>query len=718
MNIVEALSVALPEVPALSKAPERPPKLRPDLIVRQQIEDGKPMMLAFIPELNRFYRIAPEMWQLLELFDGERSFAEVAELYSTRTGTYASEELLRESLKDWMDEALWYRSPQERNITLFEKLKEERRGRVKRKSRWGDLAEVTFPAWDPSRYLTKLYAKVNFVFSRWFVLLNLLMFACTAYIFISHWGEIGRDNLELYNFSTKSFWEIVEFWVLVLIIAFIHETAHGLGCKHTGGESHRMGFLLIYLSPCVYCDTTEALVYGNKWQRATTTVAGIWSTMIICSLASFIWWGTAVGSPTHNFAYMVMLVAGVLPVLINLNPLIKLDGYYLFTEVTGISELKENAAAYVSAWVRSHMFGLPVEVPYVARRRRFLYVPYAILSGLYAYALLYLVVRLVYNIAHRYSPEWAFVPAVLLAWVIFKKRILVLGRFMKLVYLDKRDRLWARLTVPRTIALATAGLAVLFAPVWRQNVEARFILEPSQRAVVRTQVSGTVSSTSAEEGQYVTAGAPLLRLNNLALVSEAARVNSEWRLASSRATEAQLRYAGYGAAEREQEKFAERNRLLQDEVAHLTVSTPISGTVLTPRVSDLRGSFLPAGTQAVEVADLRTLHARAYVPGLEIGNVRQGARAALHLDSTAVSLHGTVAFLAPANSQVEPGLIAKDSYTGMVAPQYYVATILISNDNAALRDGMTGSTKIFVRRRALAGFAAQAVYEFGRRKLW
>jgi len=718
MNIVEALSVALPEVPALLKTPERPPKLRTDLIVRQHIEDGKPMMLALMPELNRFYRIPPGMWQLLELFDGERSYAEVAELYSAMTGTGISEALLRESLKDWMDLKIWYCSPQERNITLFEKLKEERRGRVKRHSRWGDLAEVTFPAWDPSRYLTKLYAKVNFVFSRWFVLLNLLMFACTAYIFISHWGEIGRDNLELYNFSTKSFWEIAEFWVMILIIAFIHETAHGLGCKHTGGDSHRMGFLLIYLSPCVYCDTTEALVYGNKWQRATTTVAGIWSTMIICSLASFVWWATATGNPTHNFAYMIMLVSGVLPVLINLNPLIKLDGYYLFTEIADIPELKENAAAYVSAWLRSRIFGLPVEVPYVPRRRQFLYVPYAILSGLYAYALLYFVVRLVYNITHRYSPEWAFVPAVVVAWLVFKKRILAFGRFMKTVYLDKRDRLLTTLTLPRKIALAAVALVLLFAPLRRQTVEARFLLEPAQRAVVRTEVPGTVASTSAQEGQWVAAGTPLIRLNNLALASEAARVNSDWRLASSRATEAQLRYTGYGAADRERQKFAERNRLLQDELTHLTVSSPLSGTVLTPRVSDLRGSYLPAGTQVAEVADLRTLRARAYVPGLEIRNVRHGARAALRLDSVAGSVHGTVAFLAPANSQIEPGLIAKDSYTGMVAPQYYVATILVPNDNTDLRDGMTGTAKVFVRHRSLAGFVGEAVYDFLRRKFW
>ena len=718
MNIVEALNVALPEVPALSKEPKHPPRVRSDLIVREQIEDGKPVVLALVPEIHRYFTFTPPQWQLLQLFDGERSYGDVAELYSAQTGSQISEEFVRESMQDCLEADFWHRSPQEKNITLFEKLKEERRGRVKRKSKWGDLSEVMFPAWDPDQYLTKLYARLNFVFSRWFVLLNLLMFAFTAYIFITNWSEIGRDNLELYNFSTKSFTEIVEFWVLVSLIAFIHESAHGLGCKHTGGEVHRMGFLLIYLTPCFFCDTTEAMVYGGKWQRATTTVAGIWSTMIICSLASFVWWATATGSPTHNFAYMIMLVSGVLPVLINLNPLIKLDGYYLFTEVTGISELKEKSTAYVSTWVRRHLFGLPVEVPYVPHRRRFLYVPYTLLSGLYSYTLLYFAVCLVYNIAHHYSPEWAFIPAALMAWMVFKTRILAGGRFMKMVYLDKKDRLLARLTLPWRISLAAAGLVVLFAPIWRQSVEARFLLEPVQRAVVRTQVSGTVASTSDEEGQYVNAGASLLRLNNLALSSEAARVNSDWRLASARATEAQLRYVGYGAAARERENFAERNRVLQDELSHLTVSSPISGRVLTPRVSDCVGSYLPAGAEVAEIADLSSLRARAYVPGLDIRDVREGAPAALRLDGLASPLHGNVISLAPASSDIAPGLIAKGSYTGMVAPQYYVATILIPTSEYRLQDGMVGTAKILVRRRALGTFAAQAIYDFMRRKLW
>ena len=83
-----------------------------------------------------------------------------------------------------------------------------------------------------------------------------------------------------------------------------------------------------------------------------------------------------------------------------------------------------------------------------------------------------------------------------------------------------------------------------------------------------------------------------------------------------------------------------------------------------------------------------------------------------------IALHGTVALIAPSSSEIESGLVAKTTYTGMVAPQYYVATILIPNTQQKLQDGVIGTAKIFVRRRSLGGFAAESAYEFLRRKLW
>src|SRR6185437_13051855 len=105
----------------------------------------------------------------------------------------------------------------------------------------------------------------------------------------------------------------------------------------------------------------------------------------------------------------------------------------------------------------------------------------------------------------RWTPDWAFLPALLLALVVFRSRIRTLGRFMKSVYLDKRERSLSRI---KPLRWATAGLVsaiILFAPVWRKTIEARFLLEPHQRAIVRARVPGRVEEIYVRENDVVAA---------------------------------------------------------------------------------------------------------------------------------------------------------------------------------------------------------------------
>ena len=57
-----------------------------------------------------------------------------------------------------------------------------------------------------------------------------------------------------------------------------------------------------------------------------------------------------------------------------------------------------------------------------------------------------LVVVFVYHVLRAYTPEWAWLPALLLALRLFKSRIVMLERFMKTVYLDKKERVIAWFT--------------------------------------------------------------------------------------------------------------------------------------------------------------------------------------------------------------------------------------------------------------------------------
>jgi putative peptide zinc metalloprotease protein len=716
MNILEALDAALPEIPAKS-ARRSYPKLDPQVISKEHVEHGVPTVLAKMPGSDSFIRLTPEQWLLLELFDGERSYKDVAALTEEKTGVAFTEDDVKEFASFLQDQTdLFYRTPLEKNITLKQKLGADRHKR--KRFGFADITDITLHRWPRADdYLTKIQPHVQFVYTTWFTLLTLLCFGVMVWMWADKFGEIWNDSFRFYNFTEKGFWDLVEFWFLFGAMAFFHESGHGMTCKQFGGSVEKMEFLLMYFAPTFVCDVTQIWVLGDRKARLATIISGIWIDLIICFFATTIWWATAPGMWIHDFAYKVIMVSGIGVTLLNLNPLIKLDGYYMFSEIIGEADLKERATLYVSDWVKKNLFALPVEVEYVPRRRRFLYILYALLSGIYGYLLIVLVVLFVYNILRSYTPEFAWIPGLLVAYLIFKSRLRKLVRFMKDVYLDKKDRLREWFTTTRIVVLSAVALLLFVAPLWPDFVEGRFVLEPERRAVIRAEVPGVVAQVFVSENQPVTSGTALLRLQNLQLESEAAQAEASFREASARATNASLHYADFGRAEHEREEMAERHRVLADQLAHLQVTSPIAGIVVTPGLKNLLGSYVEAGMQIAEIADFSTMIARIYIPEFGMRDVRIGTRARLQVQSRLVPISGTLASIAPLSSSIDPGLIEKAQLSGIVAPTFYVGSVKLENDGT-LREAMTGTAKLFVRRRS----PAEMLWRFARglvqRRFW
>lgn len=714
MNLAEALDV-LPEISTPTRS-KRIFKMDPRLVGREHIEEGGRLFLAHVPGSVELFRLTPDQWTLAHLFDGQRSYEEIAELFVAETAAQINGEDVRKFAEMMEDVKFWYQSPQEKNIALMQKLRERRKKQKKAKA--GDMAHVVVAHWDVDALIEVAHRNLQFVFTAWFTVLTLVLFAFMAYVFVAHWSQIGVDTLKYYTFTDKSAADIAEFWILFFIMAFFHESAHAVSCKHYGGGVHRAGFHLIYLSPAFFVDVSEAWVYANRIQRLVTMISGIWTELMVCGLATLVWWGTAPGGSVHDLAYKVLLISGIAVVLMNLNPLVKLDGYYILSEAVGIDDIKERSTALVSGWVQKNIFRLPTEAPYVRPRLRWFFVPYALLSGIYSYLLLYAVARLVGNIFRHFSPEWAFLPTILMAFLIFKSRILRLGKFMRTVYSAKRDPVVGAMTPARVAVLTIVIVALLGVPYLRDTVHARFILEPAQRAVVRAEVPGTVVEVLVHEGQKVDPDSPLLRLRNLDLESQQAQMEANLQLASSRNTEAQMHYSGVAGMEQELQQDRQKSRLLAQEVSQLQLRSPIAGNVVSPRPGDLLGAHLKAGVAAVEIADTSSLRARLYVPESEMREVRTGQKVSLRPDSSFRSLSGVVGEIALASSEIEPGLEPKSEYQGLVAPGYYAVTVQESNSKGELIYGMTGTAKIYTARRSIAGMAWSTISDFVRRKLW
>jgi putative peptide zinc metalloprotease protein len=717
MNLARALDVALPDIPA-RKLVDRPPRLDPGTTAKEHIEEGKPMVRIYVPCSAGMYSFRPNYWKLAQLFDGRRSYTEIAEAYSQATGIEYDADEVREFAADLESNDFWYKTPQEKNILLMKETAEERRKKLKQKSRWADISDVTFPAFNPDPFLNWIYPLTKFVYTPWFTVLTLIAFAIAAGITITHWREIGHDMGAFYSFSNKTWADVFVMYVLTIFVTAVHEFAHAHSCKHYGGRVPAMGFALMYLTPTFYTDTTEGFVHGSRYQRFTIAMAGIWSELMVCSIATPIWWGTPPETLVHDGAYFIMMLTGLVSLIVNWNPLMKLDGYYMLCEVVGIRDLKEDSTAFVSAWVRKHIWGLPVEVPYVPKRRRLGFAVYAVMSGIYCYTVLYIVARFAGNVVRNFSPEWGFIPEVAVALWIFRSRIRLVVNFMKLVYLDKKDRIAEWLT-PRRLLLVGASIAVVCAlPLRRETVSGRFLLEAEHVATVRAPIAGMIAQIHAQEGRTVTAGETIATVQNLALNSDYESARAQLAMARVQTNEAALHYLNYGAARENQQALATQVQQLEKMQQALSLTSPISGTVLTPRAVDLLRSYVLAGDEILEVADLTSLRARIYISEYEMRKIGLQAPGRLQVDGHLRKWDASVHAIGAEPKEMGKGLVPKGELQGTRPPHFYMVDLSVANSDSDLKPGMTGTARIYGERRSLWGLTWEGILNFFGRKLW
>ncbi len=685
MNLTRALDVALPEIPARTLS-QRPPRLDPKATFREHVEDGAHVVRVYIPSSGYMFKLAPAQWALAQLFDGTRSYSEIAGLYSQQTGEFYDEQAISEFSSELESAGFWYRTAQEKNVLLLLQSKEERRKNLKAKNRFSDLSIIIFPAYNPDRWLTKLHAKTRFIYTRWFTVLTVFAFLFTAGLTVSHWAEIGRDTAQFYNFSDKTFGDVVVLYALGMFVVAVHEYAHAHACKHCGGRVPAMGFALIFLTPAFYTDTTEGAVMGTRSQRLVIALAGIWSELMLCSMATPIWWLTEPGTVIHEGAYFMMMLTGIVSLIVNWNPLMKLDGYHMLCEIIGIAELKEDSTAYLSAWVKRHIWRLPVEVPYVPKRRRPGFAIYALLSGAYSYMVLYIVARFAGNVSRNFSPEWAFIPEYGVALLVFKSRIRLLVNFMKLVYLDKKERVRVWLGSHRALLTAAVVIALLLLPVWHQSTSGSFVL--------------------------------VAKLRNLPLQSDVAEAQAQFVVAADRMTLAAMHYENYGTALQERQRLAAQSEQLRQKAANLEINSPISGVVLSPRLRDRVGSYLTEGTELLEVADLSTLRARIYVSEYDMHKVRAGAPAKLQVEGVPKTWQSRAAAITPVSQASDPTLVDPSKFKGLHPPQFYLVELLVSGADGSLKPGMTGVARVYGKRTSLAGLALETLRVVLGRKIW
>ncbi len=160
----------------------------------------------------------------------------------------------------------------------------------------------------------------------------------------------------------------------------IHELGHALMATRYGVKVPSMGVALMVLAPFLYSDVSDAWRLASRRQRLAIDWAGILAELMLASVALTAWVFLPDGM-LKTIAFVTATTSLVMSLVLNLNPFMRFDGYYILADWTGIPNLQTRAIV-VGRWLmREVLFGLGAQPPEPFSRRAL------VILALYAYAI-------------------------------------------------------------------------------------------------------------------------------------------------------------------------------------------------------------------------------------------------------------------------------------------------------------------------------------------
>jgi putative peptide zinc metalloprotease protein len=138
---------------------------------------------------------------------------------------------------------------------------------------------------------------------------------------------------------------LLALWAAVIVSFTLHELAHALAVKHYGRRVLRGGVMLYYGMPAAFVDTSDIWLAG-RIPRIVVSLAGPSSDLLLGGIAAlFVFaYPDALFSPfAYKFAFACYVTT-----LLNLNPLLELDGYYVMIDWLRLPNLRRRALNFVS----------------------------------------------------------------------------------------------------------------------------------------------------------------------------------------------------------------------------------------------------------------------------------------------------------------------------------------------------------------------------------
>ncbi|MFO1369507.1 MAG: site-2 protease family protein [Marinagarivorans sp.] len=393
----------------------------------------------------------------------------------------------------------------------------ERQRKAKLKQVFLNPLSLKLPLFYPEPWIAKQRKLAGAVFSLPVFLCWLALIFPAFILAAMHWGPL-TENLSDQILNAHNLFIA---WFIYPILKAVHEWSHALAVKKWGGVVREAGLMFLVFTPVPYVDATDSYGFANKWQRATVAAAGIMAELMLGAIAIVVWVLAEPGL-VRAIAYNVVVIAGVSTLIVNGNPLMRYDAYFVLSELLEIPNLAQRSTKYWTYLVDKYLFrAQQAKSPEHGPGEAKVFLIYGAIAPIYR---LVIALGLAWFVAEQYfifgavialAGVWSsLIKPLWNGWKHIRTSPTLVGRY------DKVLRMCLGAAVFLSVFLSMIPLpfyAVSEAVLW-----------VPEQAVVRAGAAGQLNMNFVESGAELKAGELIAKLDNPKLQAEYNQAQAEF----------------------------------------------------------------------------------------------------------------------------------------------------------------------------------------------
>ena len=539
---------------------------------------------------------------------------------------------------------------------------------IKKQSLWLKILHhylfFTLPLFRPQGFLNKSHNYVRPFLSRPFLTFSYGLLIVMLLLTMQRADEFLHTFFQLFSAEGA-----IMIAVLFMGVKIFHELGHAYTATKYNVPIPHMGVAFIVLYPILYTETTGAWRLESRRARIHIGLAGIATELVIAAYALLLW-NILPPGPLQSMAFGVVAISLIGSLLVNLNPLMRFDGYYVLSDALGIENLHSRAIAFARWRLRKLLFNLDDPVPEEGvsedRQGFLIWLGFAVM--IYRFFLFLGIALLVYYMF--FQPLGLILMIVELAWFIglpIWKEVLIWG--------ERSHEIMRR---PRAIVNASVLIAILVftaLPV-QSTVTIPAVMHAAKHRSVYSPVPAYIKEINFKDGDRFSTGDVLARLESAPLKRDLTLATLQLENLKSikrrEQTDSELYRERRGALEDEIKAAQENLESLKRQEEQLIITAEFDGMIrdLSPEIHP--GRNVNPGQLLFQTVKTDEIKVTGYLNEDQLARVKKGNTGVFHPDySLTQGQNVKISEISDVNVQTLDWKELSSVYSGPIASEFF-----------------------------------------------